>query len=292
MIKSNIPNRRIVTVGKNTYAVNDNDMTAWIVSVHLGRRKRYRVPSSVYIDNLEYTITSIEISALRSRRLQRLVISNTVEFVDDSWIPNLRSLYFGTSVQTICPWFFSYYQHQHPNVIMVDKASPHLKIQDGLLMSKDGTVLIKGLYPKKIVNIPHGVQHIESYAFWRHKTEEIVFPTTLRKINDSSFAEMPNLRKVVLPEGVEKLVIQCFMDCNSLEYADVPASVTSLENDIFEDCMNLKTLILRSPQCVKCGIMPHYLYPFETCHIKVPEHLVEIYKQDSCWSLFKHIEPI
>ena len=71
---SELTNRREYRQGRFVYLLDDNDRTAWIQSGHIGRCKTYRVPSSVDIEGVRYTITSVELGAYKCpRTLQHLI---------------------------------------------------------------------------------------------------------------------------------------------------------------------------------------------------------------------------
>lgn len=241
--------RRKYKQGRYVYLLDDNDHTAWIEKGHIGRSKTYRVPSHVEIEGVRYTITSIELGAYKCpRTLQHLIFPDTVEYIDEDefWgLPNLRSVYMGKGVQYLLNWHFRCCPKLH--TITIDPLNPHLKMQDGLVMTKDGTILFRSLFRRKELHIPEGVKYVEKVAFWYDdKLEKITFPTSLREISDNSFSYLPKLKRVVIPEGLERLIVQCFMGCENLEYVELPSTLKELGRETFEGCKNLKKLILHS----------------------------------------------
>lgn len=277
------------------YLLDDKDHTAWIWQGRIGRCKTYRVPSSVEVDGTHYTVTSIEISAFNTpKTLHHLIIPDTIEYVDGdvfSFIPNLRSVHIGKGVRALSNWHFRCCPKLR--VIDLSKENPHLKIEDGLVLSADGKELWRSLFHRKELRIPEGVECVKDVACWYDdKLESITFPSSLRTIGDNSFTGLPKLKKVILPEGLEDLVVQCFMDCKNLEYVDLPSTLHRIGWKTFVDCMSLKTLIVRSFIELDSRFEDPECYPFETCRLYVPQELVETYRKDSWWGLFKHILPI
>ena len=195
--------RREYRQGRYVYLLDDNGHTAWIKQGHIGRCKTYRIPSSVNIEGLPYTITFVELGAFKCQRtLQHLIFPDTIEYIDEdefSHLPNLRS------VQYLNNWHFSCCPKLH--TITIDKHNPYLKVQDGLVLTHDGTTLLRSLFRRRELIIPEGVTRVEKVAFWYDdKLESITFPSSLREIGDNSFSNIPNLKRVVIPKGAEKLM--------------------------------------------------------------------------------------
>ena len=160
------------------------------------------------IEGLPYTITSVELGAFKYlRTLQHMIFPDTIEYIDEdefSHLPNLRSVYIGKGVQYLNNWHFRCCPKLH--IITIDKHNPYLKVQDGLVLTHDGTTLLRSLFRRRELIIPEGVKRVEKVAFWYDdKLESITFPSSLREIGDSSFSDIPNLKKVVIPEELENL---------------------------------------------------------------------------------------
>ena len=80
------------------------------------------------------------------------------------------------------------------------------------------------------------------------------------------------------------------MDDVNLTHIDLPSTFTDLGLQTFVGCSNLKTIILRSPT-VANGFRA-FDGPSDTCCLYVPSELVEKYRQDPYWSMFRRILPI
>lgn len=292
---SELTNRREYRQGRFVYLLDDNDRTAWILSGHIGRCKTYRVPSSVDIEGVRYTITSVELGAYKCpRTLQHLIFPDTIEYIDEDEfcnLPNLRSVHIGKGVQYLLNWHFRCCPKLH--AITIDPLNPHLKMQNGLVLTTDGTILLRSLFPRRDLHIPEGVKYVEKVAFWYDdKMENITFPSSIREISDNSFSNIPNLKRVVIPEGLEKLIVQCFMDNENLEYVDLPSTVKYMGGDAFENCPNLKTLILRSPGLLMRRMSDFDQEQYDNCHLYVPSDYLESYRTHSVFGQFKHIHSI
>ena len=159
--------RRVYRIGRYVYLLDDNDHTAWIKQGHIGRCKTYRIPSSVNIEGVRYAITSVELGAYKCpRTLQHLVFPDTIEYIDEdefTHLPNLRSVYIGKGVQYLLNWHFRCCPKLHS--ITIDRHNPHLRVQDGLVLTQDGTTLLRSLFRRRELIIPDGVKRVEKVAF-------------------------------------------------------------------------------------------------------------------------------
>lgn len=104
----------------------------------------------------------------------------------------------------------------------VDEDNEAMKAVDGVLYSKDGTVLIS--YPCGKSNAQYrvldGVEYIYNGAFF------------------SSY----NLEEVILPEGLLGIYPEAFVSCIGIETMDIPASVEYLGEYAFAQCSSLKEI--------------------------------------------------
>lgn len=286
--------RRKYKQGKFLYLLDDEEKTAWIAKGHIGRCRRYRLPDHVMVNGAQYTIESVEAGAYkRPRTLRHLVIPDTFNYVDE-WAflcDNLRSVYIGKGLDYLDSWTFCHCPKLRN--IQIDKDNPHLKYDNGMVLSKDGKKLWASFVERPHVVIPEGVEEINNIVFINDFTlESVCFPKTLRKMGDNSFGNCPKLHRVVLPEGFEKFRVQCFLENMNLSYVDLPSTLTDLGYMTFADCPNLETVVLRSPKKLEFGnCFKAYLHdePMVNAKLYVPENLVEQYRQDPDWGVFKHI---
>lgn len=99
--------------------------------------------------------------------------------------------------------------------------------------------------------IDGGTYEVVGGAFQGTQIEEITLPA-VAKIPAGTFADCPNLTKVILSEGTEMLGAACFANCSNLSTIDIPASITDLGCDteygyksyLFGNCTSLKTIII------------------------------------------------
>ncbi len=72
--------------------------------------------------------------------------------------------------------------------------------------------------------------------------EEIIVPSTIKKIDKRTFANFNNLKKVIIEEGVELIDDEAFLNCSSLQEIILPNSLKKLNNGVFKNCTNLTTI--------------------------------------------------
>ena len=251
--------RREVKLNGYVYLIDDNLYSAWIKKGRIGRRKKYRVPSKVAINGVEYTIDGIDYGAYRrNKTIRHLIIPDTITHLDEDAfrpMPNLRSVYIGKGVRILQMWNLG--SCGKLQSLTISTENPHLQVHDGLVLSKDGKMLYTSLFDRRHYDIPDGVETVNQIAFWyNQRLESLSFPDSLRTIGDNSFSFLPRLRKIVLPEGLEKVSTQCFQMCENLEYVDLPSTLRQLDKQAFYGCRSLKRIINRSdvilnmPNCI------------------------------------------
>lgn len=88
------------------------------------------------------------------------------------------------------------------------------------------------------VIISEGIIEITKHYFWGMKNlQEVVFPSTLKKIGPDSFRECGELRKLEIPDGVEIISRRAFLWCVNLEYVKIPLSVKYIGDNAFSTGM-------------------------------------------------------
>ena len=144
----------------------------------------------------------------------------------------------------------------------VDGSNISYKSVGGMLMSKDGAILIAGVNRDKIV-IPDGVASIDSYAFYN----------------------CSGLTDLTIPDSVTRIGARAFYNCGGLTNVTIPDSVTSIEDEVFNRCTNLTSATI--PQCV-CGARCSRVLPMDAMSsIVISENATDIgsYAFDACSNL-------
>ncbi len=101
----------------------------------------------------------------------------------------------------------------------VDSHSLYYAVQEGVLFSKDMTILYR--YPPMktgwYYQVPSTVVRIEAMAFTEnYYLQEVVIPDSVAAIGDDTF-NRSRIRKIHLPESIEELDVEAFTWCPCLE---------------------------------------------------------------------------
>ena len=99
----------------------------------------------------------------------------------------------------------------------VDPANAVYSSRNGLLLSKDGRTLVRGVYG------------------------DVEIPSSVTKIGDSAFDGCPLLESVTIPDGVLDIGAHAFCCCDGLENILIPQSVTNIGTRAFGSCYNLRS---------------------------------------------------
>ena len=108
--------------------------------------------------------------------------------------------------------------------IIVDKNNEYYKSIDGVLFSKDETVLLQ--YPAG------------------KSASTFVFPKTIIKIGAEAFAGCSALTDITIPEGVTEIDYGTFALCENLVNVTLHDGITSIQDSAFYGCTSLKTIVL------------------------------------------------
>ena len=152
----------------------------------------------------------------------------------------LSKVYFGKGLTYIAPYVLS---DVLPEKLEISEENPKYKIVDGMLLSKDGTVLYhasRGV--SGVVTVPEGVTVISENAFFEcEKITKVCIPDGVTEIPDCAFYFCTALENVQMSDGVTHIGSEAFDGCASLTAAPLPKNLTSLGRDVFYGCVGLKT---------------------------------------------------
>jgi hypothetical protein len=126
--------------------------------------------------------------------------------------------------------------------ITVSAHNSSYKDIDGVLFSKDGTILIN--YPlgkdNPVVSLPDSIINIGEYAFaGNNNLVSIIVPSSVKYIDNNAFDHCTALTNVTISDGVTIIGASAFYWCTSLTDITVPGSVTSVGNYAFYQCSSL-----------------------------------------------------
>ena len=118
-----------------------------------------------------------------------------------------------------------------------------------LIVSHDGTRLVRALRTVRKCKIPNTVKIIDAFAFRNCRSlQEIHIPSSVELIKKRAFMRCFNLRKVHIDLEKSKLShIQssAFRECKRLESIVLPHRLETIGKSAFSRCTNLKDICIR-----------------------------------------------
>ena len=134
-------------------------------------------------------------------------------------IPKNVSSIGGMIFSGCCGW---HDYRNHISEIAVDAANAYYTSQDGILFSKDMTVLHSA---------PPGIRFTE-----------YTIPDSVTQIMSGGFENCYSLSSITIPEGVVSLGEYAFSCCYGLKTVTLPASIDTVERFIFANCYDLSSV--------------------------------------------------
>ena len=148
----------------------------------------------------------------------------------------LRTVGLPSSVSHIGQW--SFYGCGGIMAFDVADANNSYKSDVGLLLTKDGTVLLNGVNGDVVV--PNGVLSIERAAFYNcENLTRVVMPDSLLDIGDATFRHCYGLTNVIIGASVTNIGNVAFDGCDKLTGISIPSSVRRIGQVAFNVCSSL-----------------------------------------------------
>ena len=113
---------------------------------------------------------------------------------------------------------------ENMQTIEVDENNPNYTSADGILYSKDMTLL-------------HSVPQMKS---------SVDIPNTVTTIGEFAFFECENITSIEIPNSVVTLLAGAFQSCNGLTSIEIPNSVETIDQVVFAYMDNLETVTIGS----------------------------------------------
>ena len=191
-----------------------------------------------------YPVTSIgEFAFFRCKDITSVTIPDSVTSIDYWALAgcSFTEVCIPKSVTNIAYGAFS--EDAYIVSFFVDESNPAYKSQDGLLLSKDGTILVHGVNGDVVV--PDTVTTIAEEAFYvRIGLTSIEIPRSVTNIGTSAFCYCSGLEEVTIPDSVTEIGILAFANCESLTSVTIPDSVTSIGWGAFDSCSGLTSVTI------------------------------------------------
>lgn len=160
--------------------------------------------------NIPYGITTIGESALQNYglidSLTTITIPDSVTTIERRAFSNrvgLKNLKIPASVANIGEYAFV--GCENIENIDIDENNKNYKSIDGMMYSKDGITLIKGVNKENVV-IAEGTKIVEDGAFDGYKAlANITIPNSVTSIGDSAFCKCTSLTGITIPSSVKTM---------------------------------------------------------------------------------------
>ena len=152
---------------------------------------------------------------------------------------------------------------------IVSNSNPYHTEIDGVLFSKDGTIL---------------------QCFPKGRTDKTyVVPLGTNTIGGNSFSGNRTIEKITLQEGVSIIGASAFAHCNQFKEIEMPSTMAQIDDNAFQSCPSLSRIIchaLTPPQVSENFV-------FFDCknlsEILVPEESLEFYMNAPIWQDYSEI---
>lgn len=129
----------------------------------------------------------------------------------------------------------------------VDVDNPVYASENGVLLSKDGTVLLcyPQAKPDTSYTMPDTITTITPNAFNQNQVlAEVAFSANLTLIQQEAFKGCTGLTSLSFPEGLETIESAAFSGCSALTSVTFPGTLTLLKSSAFSECTSLTAATL------------------------------------------------
>lgn len=176
------------------------------------------------------SVKTISDGAFRGcNKLEKIVISSEIVTIGESAFNGCRNVAFSFEVSP---------------------SNPNYMSDNGMLYSKDGSILIQGRNVKSFVASPNLVK-IDAGAFLRcHEllTVDLSRAVGLQEIGTAAFQMCTEIETVAMSPGVKSISNNAFAECDMLSQIDLQTAtkLKSIEFNAFESCYSLGTVVINA----------------------------------------------
>lgn len=125
------------------------------------------------------------------------------------------------------------------------------------------------------IDLPAGVDSIARNAFQWAGITEVTVPAGVKRLEQETFLNCRNLKRVSLPDGITYIGVSCFSECQKLEQVNMPASVETIDQYAFYDnCV--RTAPLDLPASLKTIGQYAFAYNYELPSVTFSDGLTDV----------------
>lgn len=191
--------------------ISQDDATVKIIAVQ-NKRNKVIIPSIVYDNGKEYTVTEIGNKAFYF-----------TAFITEIYLPN-----------TITKIGNGAFQMSGAQTISIPNS-----------VKKIGNEAFRNCSSLTTITLPEGLERIGILTFdGCERLNTINVPNSVTSFGTAAFRGCSSLSSINIPEGIKVIESGTFWGCSSLENVTIPNSVTSIEGNAFEDCNSLESINL------------------------------------------------
>lgn len=220
------------------------------------------------------SVTSIGDNAFAHSRLTTISIPESVTSIGDKAFWNCIDMTSAELPKSVVSLGRSLFLGcKKLSTISVDSENPSYTSIEGILYDKTISTLI--CYPEG------------------KNDTELIIPSTVEVICDSTFQNCTKLSNIVFPESLKTIGDYAFYGCTGLRTVSLPRSLSKLGKASFKDCKNITKINIKYlgrvyPIETGTGNAPFDGVSITSCWITVPAGLKSKYESMPYWKFFKH----
>ena len=156
-----------------------------------------------------------------------------------------------------------------------------------------GSFAFSGCSSLTSITIPNSVTSIEYATFYGCSSlTSITIPNSVTGIGSSAFSGCSSLTSITIPNSVTSIEYDTFYGCSSLTSITIPNSVTGIGEEAFAKCSNLENLYCYAENISYLGsnIFSGSYIEYATLH--VPSSALSYYQTTPPWSRFGTIKTL
>ena len=186
---------------------------------------------------------------------------------------------------------------ENMQTIEVDENNPNYTSADGILYSKDMTLLHSVPRQKTSVDIPNTVTTIGEFAFIDcDNLTSIEIPNSVVTLLAAAFSNIDGLTSIVIPNSVETIDQTVFAENYNLTTVTIGSSVKTIGREAFRGCSKItKVYCMSQTPPVAYELLPIVTFNglvYQNATLYVPKGCKSDYQAVEPWSLFENIEEI
>lgn len=278
------------------YLYTFGDSTSLTVSQMANQTSWYKtdslvIPEIVTHEDKNYIVKKLSTWCFANgpKHVKKLHLPKTFAGLDSA------TLLFASELNVTSPFTYSPFED-----IVVAEDNPYYKSDEGILYSKDESILVAYPRNKKTHEsfiIGENVSEVANGAFFgNHYIKNLVLPNALKKIQGGSFVDLASLEELVLKDSVKNIETSAFV--GHVPRLIFGKGVTKVSTDFIYNPSSQVTLICYAniPPAIFLSsfvaAQPNVITFHDSIYLYVPRRSVNLYQQAIGWKDCASILPI